>query len=287
VGEIAKITGQDGAEAAAAAIAIMTGNIARAIKLISLDRGHDPRRFPLIAFGGAGPMQAADVADDLEIDRIIVPPTPGVLCAMGLLYAPTRADFARTHLFEFGAGGDEPLRATFEELVRRAETWASSVDAGSADQTMTWSADMSFLGQDHYLTIALPERAISEEALQHLAMRFRDEYRRQYGSIPPSARERIVTARVSIQSSTTPLHEWLAPSPPSRPMRPIGLRDAYFPKERRFMQTPRFRREDLGPGSAVTGPAIVEQFDCTTILPPGWRLRVDELRNLILTRAGE
>lgn len=281
---IAELTGLQAVEAAATAVAMMTGNISRAIKLISLDRGHDPRRFPLVAFGGAGPMQAATVAEDLDIQRVIVPPWPGVLCAMGLLYAPTRADFARTHLFDFDKGDKGGLLAAFRDLEDRAREWALSA-GDAAEAEILWSADMSLVGQDHYLTIELPERTINEGSLTSLGHRFRAEYRRQYGSLPPNAHDRVVTARVTIQVGASPLSRWLVPPAGSLAPGPIGYRDAYFPQQRATIRTPRYRRQDLRPTSELTGPAIIEQFDCTTVLPVGWRMQVDNFSNLILERS--
>jgi N-methylhydantoinase A len=275
------------AEAAAMALKIMTLNIARAVKLISLDRGHDPRDFALTAYGGAGPMHAAQVAAQLGMDLFIVPPAPGVLCAFGLLHAPFRADFTRTALTEIdAANSSEELNALFADLEARAQKELAEEGEDVSALEMSWSADMSFLGQDHELTVAVPGsgRAVEVTALDTA---FRDSYQRAYGYLPPTARTRVVNCRVTargepalsrISGSPAPLNLSLSDD--------VGMasRDVFFEEANGWIATTVCQASVLEVGLDLEGPVIVEGDDSTTVIPPGWSGTTHPNGSLIVKR---
>ena len=132
-------------------LSVVTANMARAIRVISVQRGHDPRDYTLMAFGGAGPLHAARLARELEIGRVLVPANPGILCAMGLLLTDLRADFAATRLMPATEASTADVAEGFAALAERAERWFEHEGIASADRRITRTVDMRYHGQNYEL----------------------------------------------------------------------------------------------------------------------------------------
>lgn len=262
---LAKSIGLPVVEFAEMALRVMTSNIARAIKLISLDRGHDPREFSLMAFGGAGAMHAADVADELGMREFIVPPRPGVLCALGLLGAAQRADARRTLLLPLDEDDGRPIAAAYAdiELELRRRLASQGIDADRL--AFTWSADVSFEGQDHEITVPIPQGRDLEPA--EVDRRFRAAYELAYAYLPPNARSRIVSGRVTAQGERLfdlgGLPQGSAAAVSTRP-----ARDVYFGREGGWMSAEIL--DAFQDGVQLHGPIVAQQEDATIVVPPGW-----------------
>jgi N-methylhydantoinase A len=282
---IAEAMGATIEETAVAALKMMTANISRAIRLVSIDRGHDPRDCSLVAFGGAGPMHAAQVASALEMNHVVVPSSPGILCADGLLSAPIRADYVRTFVYALAQQECGPLADVFRALEDAALSEIRSEGGDEAKVDIRWLAGMNFSGQDHELTVELPHRVIDERNVAELEARFRTEYRTLYGYEPAKAQVRIVNCRVVTEWRSSREPQYVSAATPSTAApSPIGTRPVYFESSDGFRTAQIYEKSRLVPGHVFDGPAIIEQLDATTIVPPGWHVTVDRMLNLILEK---
>ena len=286
---IARLAGRLGLgtmETAQGIVSVVTANMARAIRVISVQRGHDPRDYTLMAFGGAGPLHAARLAGELEMKRVVVPRNPGILCAMGLLLTDLRADFAATRLMAAAADAAPRLGETFAALADRAERWFGEEGIASADRRLTRTVDMRYEGQNYELAVALPDGAISAATVDRLIAGFTDIHRQRYGFATESERVQIVTLRLeavgTVRKAVLRAHPEVGPDAAGaiEDRRPV-----WFPEARGFINTPIYARDALQPGHRFAGPAIVEQMDATTLVPPGMTARVDAYLNLILETA--
>src|SRR4029453_17504640 len=264
-------------------LSVVTANMARAIRVISVQRGHDPRDYTLMAFGGAGPLHAARLARELEIGRVLVPANPGILCAMGLLLTDLRADFAATRLMPATEASTADVAAGFAALAERAGLWFEHEGIASADRRITRTVDMRYHGQNYELSVAVPDGAISKATLQALAMGFADVHRQRYGFAADGDPVQIVTLRVEA-TGTVRKAELLAhpETGPDASGAIVQRRAVWLAEAGDSVDCPIYARDALSPGNRIAGPAIVEQMDATTLVPPGWSARVDSYLNLIL-----
>jgi N-methylhydantoinase A len=273
-------------ETAQGILSVVTANMARAIRVISVQRGHDPRDYALAAFGGAGPLHAARLARELEMKRVVVPRYPGILCAMGLLLTDLRADFAATRLHPLAAAALAPLADTFARLTADADAWLAGEGLPPAARRLTRTVDMRYRGQNYELPVALPDGPIGPATLDALAEGFEAAHRRRYGFVAEGEAMQIVTARVEAAGLVSKAR--LQPRPAAGPDAAAALggrRDVWLPEAAGFVSTPVYVRERLAPGNRLAGPAIVEQMDTTTVVLPGMTAHVDAFENLILEDA--
>ncbi|SFK80449.1 hydantoinase/oxoprolinase family protein [Falsiroseomonas stagni] len=270
-------------ETAQGIISVVTANMARAIRVISIQRGYDPRDYTLMAFGGAGPLHAARLAIELDMKRVLVPRNPGILCAMGLLLTDLRADFAATRLMPATEASVTDVAAAFEGLVARAEEWFAHEEIAEGDRALTRTADIRYAGQNYELPVALPPGPVTAETIAALAAGFTESHRQRYGFIAEEEPIQLVTLRLE---ATGRVAKAKLASHPDAGLDAtgaiIGKRDVWFPEAGGFVATPIYSRDALHPGNRFVGPAIVEQMDTTTVVLPGMTARVDSYLNLIL-----
>ena len=272
-------------ETAQGIISVLTANMAKAIRVISVQRGYDPRDYALMAFGGAGPLHAARLAKELEIKTVVVPPAPGILCAMGLLLTDLRADFAMTRLLTLGPDALPAIEESFEELKVRAKAWFAEEAIDAAHQRVNRTADMRYQGQNYELSVPLPDGPIDEGHLATLADGFADAHKQRYGFAADDTVQ-IVTLRVEAtgiveKAKLEPAHD----APGDIDAARIGVRDVYLPERGGFTRCPIYDRDGLTAGCIFEGPAIVEQMDSTTLVLPGMIAKVDPYLNIILEDA--
>ena len=283
---IARLAGPLGLDVMATAqgiISVVTANMARAIRVISVQRGYDPRDYTLVAFGGAGPLHAARLARELDIPRILIPRNPGILCAMGLLLTDLRADFASTRLATLAPDALPDLAAAFDALDARATTWFDAEHIPADARRTTRTADMRYAGQNYELPIPLPEGPIGPATLEALAQGFDAAHRRLYGFAAENEAVQLVTLRIEAaglvpKAAFAPRPE----GPPDASAAIDGHRDVWMPEAGGFTPCPIYARDRLLPGHRIEGPAIIEQMDATTVLPPGMTATVEPYGNLIL-----
>lgn len=268
-------------EAAALGISdIVTSNMTRAIRTVSVEKGHDPRNFALMPFGGAGGLHAADVARSLGMACIIIPHAPGILCAEGLITADLQEDFVTTCHFELTENLDA-LQASLDELVARAVHWQSGEAEGAEDHRLILSLDLRYVGQNYELPVTVhnaPEKPILPE-LHALLKAFFAEHERSYGHFDPDAPVEVVNLRLKaaarLSSAQAGIKVTGDQSAPAQ-IQPVWF-DATGP-----VDTPIYDRATLASGAVLHGPAIITQFDATTVVPPKAVIRVDAAMNLIM-----
>ena len=270
---------------------VLTSNLARAVRVVSVERGHDPRTFTLVAFGGAGPMHAAQLAAEMNIGAVLVPEAPGVLCALGLLMADVRAEFSQSHVLALDGdgrrhapGSPRTVERVFAGLERRASKWlrGEGIDRSSAGSTRV--VEMRYAGQGHQLPIVAYPGGSLGSTVERLVEDFHTTYEEGYGYARRGTPVEMVHFRLQVH----------APGPqPELKTRPPGdgnhsralssSRDVYLGEEHGFADCPVYWRPSLEPGDRVSGPAVIEQMDSTTVLLPGQEANVDQYMSLLIS----
>ncbi len=288
---LAEKLGMDTMATAQGIISVVTANMAKAIRVISVQRGHDPRDYTLVAFGGAGPLHAARLARALDIGRILVPRSPGILCAMGLLLTDLRADFAATRLMALGAAAVPAMVELFAGLAAQSAHWFTHEAIAPEARRLTRTVDMRYAGQNYELPIAVPDGPITAATLDQLAERFAAAHHRLYGFTAEGETVQLVTFRVEATGMVPKAS--FQPRPERGPdasaaiiaTREVWLPEASFPAAGGFVACPVYDRDKLDAGNRIAGPAIVEQMDATTVILPGMTGRVEPYLNLILEQS--
>ena len=283
IDRLAATLGMDALATAQGIISVVTANMARAIRVISVQRGHDPRDYTLVAFGGAGPLHAARLAVELDIRRILVPRNPGILCAMGLLLADLRADFAATRLLALSSAAISEVEVIVAGLRRRCEAWFAEGGIEANARRVALSVDMRYAGQNYELSVPLRTGPVTEATIDGLAAGFAAAHQRLYGFVAEDDPMQLVTFRAEAtgivrKAELRPTAE--AGPDPRRAER--SRRDVWLPEVGGFVSCPIYDRDGLAPGNRIEGPAIVEQMDATTLIVPGTHATVDPYLNLLL-----
>jgi N-methylhydantoinase A len=267
-------------DAARGILAIADNTMVGAIRIVSVERGHDPRGFALVPFGGAGPLHGTALAGLLGMTRVLVPPTPGVLCAQGLLAADLRAEFSRTVARKLAGADPAVLDAGFTALAAEAEAWFAQEAVPAADRSIRRVALLRYEEQGFELPIPWPAGPDPRPAL---ATEFAAAHRALYGFDLPGVPIEIVTLRLEaagrLPAPATPL-----PGGGEAAEAIIGHQAMRLPGG--TVQAPILDRTRLGPGAGFSGPAILVQLDATTLVPPGWVGRVRPAGAILLECAG-
>ncbi|CAD7037698.1 N-methylhydantoinase [Pseudorhizobium endolithicum] len=267
-------------DAALGIIGIVTANMTRAIRVVSIEKGYDPRRFALMPFGGAGGLHAADVARALGMKSILLPRAPGILCAEGLIVADLQEDFVINARAELD-GDLSVVEAGVSALGEHALSWFTHEAADVESRMMTLHFDMRYLGQNYELSVEVwkgsdqpicPAASVLREA-------FLAEYRRSYGHCDPDAPVEIVNLR--LRASGGLARAKTAAIFREGELKPFDTVDVWFAGEGP-VATRMYRRETLPIGSEIKGPAIITQLDSTTVVPPDAVIRVDAVLNMIM-----
>ena len=272
----------DVTRAAAGILEIVNVNMMGAVRVISVEQGEDPRRFALIAFGGAGPLHAVDVASNMGIPRVVVPPRPGLLSAIGLVHADIRGDFSLTRLVAVEAANLAMLNEGRRELWERSRRWLAGEAVQDDHGIAQWHADMRYLGQNFELGIPMLESELDWTRLSFLVAAFHREHKAAYGYDLPDQPIEVVNLRLSVTvQRRSPATE--RPPASSRPVSEavIEHRPVWFP-DTGFITAPIYDRGALPAGAAFAGPAVIEQMDATTVVPPNGKVAVDDFGNLII-----
>ncbi|MCX7668500.1 MAG: hydantoinase/oxoprolinase family protein [Anaerolineae bacterium] len=260
-------------------IRVANAAMEQAIRVISVERGFDPRDFTLVPFGGAGPMHALDLADALHIGRVLVPRTPGVLSALGLVLADFIVDRSRTLMWPLSETTPAALERAAAPLL--ADAWRTVAAEGFSEETihLALALDLRYRGQSFELTVPV-ETCDPAEA----ARRFHAAHEQRYGYARPTAPVELVNLRVTA-TGVRPKPVFPQPPPaPSADPRPAQVGETRLAAAGAWWSAPVYERALLLPGHALVGPALVVQEDATTVIPPGWWARVDGWLNLVCER---
>ena len=268
-------------EAAEGILAIVNENMAGALRLVSVQRGHDPRDFALVAYGGAGPLHANAVAKLMGSFPVLVPPAPGLLCAIGDLVADFRDEFAQTYIRLLAEADREDVAGILDELGGRANAWLDSEGIGEDTRTITYTADMRYHGQGYEIPVAIDPAEIRSDGVAGLEERFNGLHEQLYGFRMPGTASEIVNLR-AVGFGSVPK--------PELPVEDAGDVDAsgaaveenqvWFDGEQ--YATTIYDRARLKPGMRFVGPAIVTEFDSTTVVLPGYAAEVDVNLNILI-----
>jgi N-methylhydantoinase A len=254
--------------------ALVTLNMELATRVVSIERGHDPRRLALVATGGAGPIHALRLVKALGIKTAILPAASGVASAIGLLSAEVRYDVSRTLLARLDGIDAGRVDAIFEDMAAEAAAVVRD-STGAEPVTLVREVDLRYVGQGYELTVPF-------ESLDALAGRFEQLYAQRYGMASPGEPVEATTWRLTAVGQHQPV-DLPRVEPGARPE--PARRRAYFPERGGWTDAAVYRRDQLHAGNQVDGPAIVEERESTTVLPPGTTATVDELGNLLVANA--
>jgi N-methylhydantoinase A len=262
-------------------LTIANSNMARAIRSRTIEKGHDPREFALVAFGGAGPLHAAEVADSLEIPEVLVPPYPGITSAGGLLTSDLKYDQMRTVFQLQGSVDVDRLNRELDELAGELRGWLNRDGVDESDVQVIRALDCRYVGQGYELRVTL-DGAFSDSSLEQ----FHRLHEREYGSAYADPIE-IVNARVTAIGKRPTLDELPVVSG-SLEEALVGESEGHFRVNGALqaVTTRFFDRDKLPLDQPVDGPAVVFHLDTTTVVPPTWTARADASGNLILRKGG-
>jgi N-methylhydantoinase A len=267
-------------EAAEGILAIVNENMAGALRLVSVQRGHDPREFALVSYGGAGPLHANAVAEIMGSFPVLVPPAPGLLCAIGDLVADFRDEFAQTYIRVLREAEPEEVGSILEALGQRARDWLEHERIAQDARSIAYTADMRYHRQGYEIPVAIDPDEV-REGLDALEERFNVLHEQLYGFRMPGTAPEIVNLR-AIGSGAVP-----------KPELPVGTggdadasgavsdeHEIVFKGER--LPTRIYDRAKLAPGNRFDGPAIVTEFDSTTVVLPGYEAEIDVNFNILI-----
>ncbi len=263
-------------------IRVVNANMERAIRVVSIQRGFDPRDFALVAFGGAGPMHAWALAEHLGIPQVIIPTAPGLHSALGLLATDLRVDQSQTILESSKAPNLKRIESTFKELERPLRKMLQNQGVSQAAISISRFTDLRYKGQAYEIRVPTPRSRISKNWLKELISLFHTQHKRQYGFATVSAPVTIVNLRVIAQASMPVLKPSTIPKQGKKSPIPESQRTVYYEEVGGFVDTPSYRRSALGEGAEIIGPAIVEQLDSTTVIHPNTRASVKTGGNIVL-----
>ena len=262
-------------EAAESIIKVANANMADAVRLISIRRGYDPREFCLVAFGGAGPLHAAALARELSIPTVLVPPNPGITSALGCLLVDVRHDLSTMFLGHVDTVNRDELEAAFSRLEIEAHERLEHEGVPEEQMSVQRVLDMRYVGQWRSLTVPVGAPVDLAES----AARFHAEHEREYNYRRDG--QPVEIYRLSVRAvGITPKPDLKRHELGDAPRTPGNTRSVRFDEMGDPVETPVYVRSELPAGALLKGPAVVEQLDSTTVVPPGWKAEVDAWLNI-------
>ena len=277
VATVASILDGDVAATAAGIVALVDSEMSKVLRIVSVERGYDPRDFTLVAFGGGGPLHACAVADEIGVRRIVIPPLPGVFSAYGLLAADVRASFVRSIVAPANDETWTKIQAILGELARDGDAALEAQGVTADRRALVAEIDVRYAGQSFDLPV--PNAPLLADVIEAFHVR----HERRYGFAARADAVELVNARVVAVGTTIkpPLDETPLPAQPSateaREYREVWNGGS-------FSRTPIYGRASLQRGEAIEGPAVIEQYDATTYISPAWAGTIDTFGNLVLVR---
>jgi N-methylhydantoinase A len=278
---IAQPLGMSVPEAAARIAEIVNANMAEALRIVSVERGHDARAFSLIAFGGAGPVHAAALADELQIPEVIVPPVPGAFSALGLVASDLKRDYVRTLYADLGSVEPARVASVFAAMEVSGTAMLDAAQVPRDRRSLPRQTDLRYRRQAYELTVPIAEGPITRASLDSAMAAFHAKHELTYGHANRNEPVQLVNLRLTAVGRL-----------PSLMLAQVGhasearerRRDVWFAGTG-FTSTPVHWRPGLPVGTIVTGPGIIEAVDSTTVVPPGWTAAVDGMGFIRMTRS--
>ena len=267
--------------AADSIIDVLNSNMIRGMRVISVEKGHDPREFALVAFGGAGPLHAAKIARDLKMSKVIVPINPGNASALGFLLADVRYDYVQTYITSEADLKVDKYLEIFNKMKKRAFRDLKSEGFKESEIELMYSVDMRYEGQSSELNIPIDFRVEKEEDIVKIVFKFHNYHKEYYGYQMEAENVIFVNFRLSgigkiPKYSPKPME--LGGIDPKEALK--GYREIYL--EENWIKSPIYERKKLMPGNIIKGPAIIEEYGSTTLILPGMEAEIDQFSNIIL-----
>lgn len=267
-------------QAAEAIVSVANANMANAVRLLSISRGYDPRDFALVAFGGAGALHGAAIAKELSIPTVIIPPNPGVTSALGCLLVDIQHDFSDSFMADAGKVAPQDMEKAFQNMEKQAVERLLHEGVSKSDMVFQRTVEMMYQGQWRSLAVNAPAQI---QTIDSLIEAFHHEHEREFNyrrdAVPVSIFRVAVKAMGIVPKADLPQYEETYHNP-----KPVAHRQVWFdslPHDAAIYQ-----REELLAGADFSGPAIIEQFDSTTVIPPGMTAKVDKFMNIIISTRG-
>ncbi len=281
--EVAEPLGISVERAAAGILRLVNANMVNAVRAISVERGRDPRDYALVPFGGGGPVHALDIAEELDVGTVIVPPFPGCTSAFGAALARPRRDALRSVNKAIGSLAAAEISRTVRTLTDDVYRLLAAEGIDQEAVGIEVSANLHYQGQAHELTVRHEGSVVTSASLERLGEAFASLHARQYGHSFDDVPVELVTLRVTgsgLQPTPEVFWDWASVQTGDD----AGTRPVYFESVDDFVGTRVVGREALQPGTALVGPAVIHQEDATTLVPPGWRAEQHKTGNLIVTK---
>jgi N-methylhydantoinase A len=285
IGKLAEQLGRSPEETAEGALTVLNSNMANAIRSRTVQKGIDPRDFTLSGFGGAGPLHAAEVAGMLGVERVLIPPHPGITSAMGLLTADLEYHALRTAFAVKGSVDHERLTELFDSMQAELSAIFDRDCVPTEKRRMLREGDLRYVGQGYELKVDIPDGPLDAAALDQVWQAFHERHRAEYGHEFEDAPIEIVTVKLRGLGEVDKLG-----MPPEATgtagAEPVGQGQCVFRIDDvlQSFETLYFDRTALPLGPSMQGPAILLQTDSTTVVPPDWRFEVDRFANVVMTR---
>ena len=269
-------------EAALGIVKVVNSNMARAIRVITVEKGHNPSDFTLVAYGGAGPLHAVHLAQEMGIRTVLIPPAPGALCALGLLTADIKKSYVRTAIASYDEMTPEQINAVMSSLRDEGSAWLDSEKVPSERRKFHGIAEMRYVGQNYELQVEIPTENITVSDIEKMKQDFFVAHEKNYGYYNPNAPVQFVNFRCEAtgivkKPNLAELETTL--DDPSKAE--IGRRVVHF-EESGAVDCPVYDRAKFGRAERVNGPCIIEQMDSTTVVPPNTWFSIDKFGNLII-----
>ena len=285
VGTITERLGMGVEEASEAILAVVNENMHAALRVVSVERGHDPREFGLVAFGGAGPMHANALGRLIRSRSVIVPPTPGVMSAFGFLSSDIQNEFPETYLRTAEETPASELKTTVEGLIAQADEWLDGEGVREEDKRFDLYADCRYHLQNIQIPCRFELEELTGEDSTFLRGRFEEAHRQRYNFELPDSPLEIATVRVVGRGTIKGVGLLESEDGAGEDASSAITRKEQVYFDGGWKETPIYDRGELRPGNAVAGPAVVAQDDTTTVIEPGYRGTVDSFGNILIEEA--
>lgn len=268
-------------QAAEGVLKVINANMVRGIRIISIEKGHDPRDFSLMAFGGAGPLHAVDIANELGSKKVIIPPSPGITCAIGMLMADVRHDYVKTHSTTLSDINLDSVNRILKELTEQAVEELRREGFAKNNIELQASLDLRYIRQAYEINIPISnDMNLTEESLELSVKMFHENHEKIYGFNRESEELELINIRLIGLGKINKLATGNSDKQFKKNIEPISERLVHFNDS--FINTPVYNRGDLNSEITLEGPAVIEQMDSTIIIEPNQKATTDHLGNLII-----
>jgi N-methylhydantoinase A len=269
-------------EAADGILRIAATAMSYAVKGVTTERGLDAAAFAMVAFGGAGPLHAAEVAREIGMKQIIIPQAPGHFSAFGMLFSDLRYDYVRTWPTALSDAAFDEIEPVSQDMEAQGRAAVAKAEVDAAEIVVARAADMRYVGQEHAVTVDLPMAIFAKQDRDAIKAEFDKTHELRYGTSAPREAAEIVSLRATVTGvmAKPPLAKTAVGKAEPEAAARTGSRKVYFASAGGFIDTPSFTRAKLLAGNRIIGPALIEEHASTTVLLPGDSLAVDDFGNL-------